>query len=101
MPRAGVFGLVSGRLSSDAGFEPGVPKALFVLQKLGNGNLRNVNSFDWAVSPDGHRFLMGKDGDQANQQLRVIVNWLVAIEEVMGTVYTFAQREGIIPLGPE
>jgi eukaryotic-like serine/threonine-protein kinase len=61
-----------------ASFERGVPHALF---ETVISSERNPNTFHYAVSPDGKRFLIGGSGVEPGQQLNVVVNWVAGLKK--------------------
>jgi Tol biopolymer transport system component len=69
---------VEGRTSSEAGFEAGVPQALFEM-RLPFGSLLYVDSYN--ASADGQRFLVNTPvGEAMAAPLTVVINWTAEVE---------------------
>jgi Tol biopolymer transport system component len=70
-------------VSAQPSFSPGTPRALFERHYRLTPFPQTIPTYD--VSPDGQRFLMIKENEQASTQINIVLNWLEELKQRVPT----------------
>lgn len=71
--------LMAVPVTSDTTFRAGAPTTLFETRADASGNVGIVGSSQYAVTPDGHRFLVSQPASGESAPVVVIINWAAAL----------------------